>query len=75
MVKGNVLDLAVAFVMGAAFNSVVTALVTDIVTPLIGVPGHVNFANIIYTVGAASCCYWNMRKAVRAVLGCRCIRR
>ncbi len=52
--KGDVLDLAVAFVMGAAFNTVVTAMVTDIVSPLIGVPGHVNFASITYTVNGST---------------------
>ncbi len=52
--KGNVIDLAVAFVMGAAFNAVVTALVTDIVTPLIGVPGSVNFAALTYTVNGST---------------------
>jgi large conductance mechanosensitive channel len=35
MVRGNVLDLAVAVVMGAAFGAVVTALVKDLITPLI----------------------------------------
>lgn len=54
IVKGNVLDLAVAFVMGAAFNALVTALVTDLVTPLIGVPGHVNFADITYTINGST---------------------
>ena len=54
VVRGNVLDLAVAFVMGAAFNAVVTALVTDLVTPLIGVPGHVSFNSITYTVNGST---------------------
>ena len=35
--KGNVIDLAVAVVMGVAFNAVVTAFVSDIITPMIGV--------------------------------------
>ena len=52
--KGNVLDLAVAFVMGAAFNALVTALVTDIVTPLIGIPGHVNFSSISFTINGST---------------------
>ena len=52
--KGDVLDLAVAFVMGAAFNAVVTAMVTDIVTRLIGIPGHVNFASITYTINGST---------------------
>lgn len=33
--KGNVLDLAVAVVMGAAFNAIIKSLVSDIITPLI----------------------------------------
>jgi large conductance mechanosensitive channel len=35
-VKGNAIDLAIAVVIGAAFSSVVAALVTDIITPLLG---------------------------------------
>lgn len=33
--KGNVLDLAVAVVMGAAFNAIITSLVSDVITPLV----------------------------------------
>ncbi|MBM7643446.1 large conductance mechanosensitive channel protein MscL [Streptococcus loxodontisalivarius] len=33
--KGNVLDLAVAVVMGAAFNAIITSLVSDVITPAI----------------------------------------
>ena len=36
VLRGNVLDLAVAVVLGAAFGAVITALVKDILTPLIG---------------------------------------
>lgn len=50
IMKGNVIDLAVAVVIGVAFNAVVTAFVTDIITPLIGIPGHVNFAAYTITV-------------------------
>lgn len=43
--KGNVLDLAVAVVMGAAFNKIVSSLVEYIIMPLIGkIFGSVNFA-------------------------------
>jgi len=35
ILRGNVVDLAVAFVVGAAFTAIVTALVTDIINPLI----------------------------------------
>ncbi len=40
ILRGNVLDLAVAVVIGAAFGSVVTALVKDLLTPTIGALGH-----------------------------------
>ncbi len=52
--KPDVLDLAVALVIGLAFNAVVTAMVTDIVTPVIGIPGHVNFTSIAYTVNGST---------------------
>ena len=35
--KGNVIDLAVAVVIGAAFGKIVSSLVTNIITPLIGI--------------------------------------
>ena len=39
ILRGNVVDLAVGIVIGAAFTAIVTALVGDIITPLIPVPG------------------------------------
>lgn len=48
--KGDVIDLAVAVVIGLAFNAVITAFVLDIITPLIGLPGHVNLTSLTYTV-------------------------
>lgn len=48
--KGNVIDMAVGIVIGLAFTAVVTAFVADIITPLIGVAGHVNFAGISFTL-------------------------
>jgi large conductance mechanosensitive channel len=49
--QGNLIQLAIAFVIGAAFAAVVTALVADLITPLIGVAGNVNFAGWHTTVG------------------------
>jgi len=47
ILRGNVLDLAVAVIMGAAFGSVVTALVKDLLTPLItAVAGSPDFSTI-----------------------------
>lgn len=47
--KGNVLDLAVAVVIGAAFGKIVTSLVEDVITPLIGMIGSFDFSQI--TIG------------------------
>jgi large conductance mechanosensitive channel len=53
-VRGNVMDLAVAVIIGGAFGKIVTSLVNDILMPLIGlVMGGVNFANLAIVVGGA----------------------
>jgi large conductance mechanosensitive channel len=49
--RGNLVQLAIAFVMGAAFTALVTALVADIFTPLIGAAGNVNFNSWEVPVG------------------------
>jgi large conductance mechanosensitive channel len=47
--RGNVIDLAVAVIMGAAFGKIVTALVDGIIMPPIGMLlGHVDFTNLFY---------------------------
>jgi large conductance mechanosensitive channel len=43
--KGNVVDLAVAVIIGAAFGAIVTSLVSDIIMPVIGAVGSVDFSN------------------------------
>lgn len=51
MLRGNVLDLAVAVVMGAAFGAVVTALVKDLITPLIAaIVGKPDFSGLGFTI-------------------------
>ena len=51
LMRGNVIDLAVAVVMGAAFGSVVTALVKDLITPIIAaLVGQPDFSNIQFTI-------------------------
>jgi large conductance mechanosensitive channel len=57
-VRGNVIDLAVAVVIGGAFGKIVTSLVDNIVTPFIGVIlGGVDFTQFAFTVGAATITY------------------
>lgn len=50
LLRGNVVDLAVAVVIGAAFGAVVTALVKDLITPLVSIPGTVNFGDLHFTI-------------------------
>ena len=54
ILRGNVLDLAVAVVMGGAFGAIVTALVKDLLTPLIAaVVGKPDFSAIAFEVNAS----------------------
>lgn len=52
--KGNVLDLAIAVVMGAAFGKIVSSLVENIITPLVGIIlGGINVSSLTIKVGNA----------------------
>lgn len=63
--RGNVVDLAVAVVIGTAFTAIVTSLVDDIIMPLVGVIiGGVNFSSLAITVGNASITYGNFIQAI-----------
>ncbi len=54
VLRGNVLDLAIAVVIGAAFTNVITALVKDLITPLIGaIAGKPDFSAWIVTVNGS----------------------
>ena len=56
--KGNVMDMAVGIIIGGAFTSIVTALVDNIITPLLGIiTGGISFAERCVTVGSASIQY------------------
>jgi len=51
LMRGNVVDLAVAVVIGAAFGAIVTALVKDLITPLIAaIFGKPDFSAIVFTI-------------------------
>ena len=51
--RGNVVDLAVAVVLGVAFGAIVTSLVEDIITPLLGIFGAPDFSAWTIAVGDA----------------------
>ena len=51
--RGNVLDLAVAVIIGAAFGTIVTSLTTDLLMPIIGaIVGGLDFSNYFLRIGA-----------------------
>ncbi|MFM8370723.1 MAG: large conductance mechanosensitive channel protein MscL [Chloroflexota bacterium] len=55
VMRGNVLDLAVGVIIGAAFGKIVGSLVNDIFMPLVGLlMGGVNFSELSITVGSAT---------------------
>lgn len=51
--RGNVVDLAVAVVIGAAFGAIITSLVNDILTPMLGIFGIPDFTTWVIQVGDA----------------------
>lgn len=54
IMRGNVMDLAVAFIMGAAFQTVVKSVVDDLIMPLVGiVTGSISFSVIVWHIGSA----------------------
>ncbi|MEO3875306.1 large conductance mechanosensitive channel protein MscL [Nonomuraea sp. B12E4] len=69
LMQGNVIDLAVAVVIGAAFNAIVQSLVADLLTPLISAFGGLpDFSSLKVTVGQSNFMYGNFINAVISFL-------
>jgi len=69
LLRGNVVDLAVGFVIGVAFGGVVTALVKDLVTPLIAALfGKPDFGALTFTVNNSKFLYGDFINAVVSFL-------
>ena len=52
--KGNMIDIAVGFIMGAAFTAVVNGLVANVLMPIIAIPfGQPSFDDIVWTVNGS----------------------
>ena len=63
--KGNVMDLAVGIILGAAFTAIVTSIVDDLINPLIGlIIGGIDFGSLSVKVGEAAFNYGNFINAV-----------
>ena len=67
VMKGNVLDLAVAVIIGAAFGAIVTSMVNDIIMPPIGmILGHMDFKELFLSLNGQSYATMAAAKAAAA---------
>ena len=67
--RGNVVDMAVGIIIGAAFGTIISSLVSDIIMPPIGVLlGNVDFSNLFFTIkeGSAGGPYLTLADAQKA---------
>ncbi len=64
ILRGNVVDLAIAVIIGAAFGAVVDSLVKDVFTPLLSIPGETNFADLAWRIGGGQIRYGNFINTV-----------
>jgi large conductance mechanosensitive channel len=69
ILRGNVIDLAVAVVVGAAFTAVIAAMVKDLITPLIAaIFGKPNFSSLTFTVNHSKFNYGSFLNALISFL-------
>ena len=69
ILRGNVVDLAVGVVIGASFSAVVTSLVNNILTPIIGaVFKSPDFSGLVFTINGSNFMYGNFLNALLAFL-------
>ncbi|MGQ0743339.1 MAG: large conductance mechanosensitive channel protein MscL [Acidimicrobiales bacterium] len=68
VLRGNVVDLAVGVVIGAAFGNVVDSLVTDVFTPLLAIPGETNFDSLVIEIGGGVIAYGAFINAIISFL-------
>jgi large conductance mechanosensitive channel len=69
LLRGNVVDLAVAVIIGAAFGAVIAALVADIFTPLIAaIGGQPDFSGLTFTINGSVFRYGHFLNAVISFL-------
>jgi large conductance mechanosensitive channel len=69
ILRGNVVDLAIAVVIGAAFGAVVTALVKDLITPLTAaIGGKPDFGDLAFTINGSRFAYGDFFNAVVSFL-------
>lgn len=62
--RGNVMDMAVGIIIGGAFTAIVTSLVEDIISPILGLFGGMNFDQLCLKIGAVTLNYGKFITAV-----------
>ncbi|MGH9225481.1 MAG: large conductance mechanosensitive channel protein MscL [Acidimicrobiales bacterium] len=68
ILRGSLVDLAVAVVIGTAFGLVVTSLVKDIFTPILAIPGSVNFDELTIDISGSEIRYGLFLNALLAFM-------
>ena len=66
IMRGNVMDMAVGIIIGGAFTSIVSSLVSDIINPIIGLFGGMNFDQLTVTLFGKTTLYYG--KFITAVI-------
>lgn len=55
--KGNVMDLSVAVIIGGAFQAIVASLTNDIISPILGIAGSTDFSQFTFSIGGSEIRY------------------
>ena len=64
IMRGNVIDLAVGVIIGAAFQAIVTSLTADIISPVLGIFGGIDFSDLAWEINGVKIMYGNFITAV-----------
>lgn len=62
--RGNVVDMAVGMIVGSAFTAIINSLVTDVISPFLGIFGGMNFDRFVLNIGGAEIGYGKFITAV-----------
>jgi len=64
IMRGNVMDLAVGVIIGGAFGAIVTSLTDDIISPILGIFGGMDFSDLVLDINGAHIAYGKFITAV-----------
>ena len=68
ILRGNVVDLAIAVVIGTAFGRVITAVVEGLITPLLAIPGDTDFGALSFIISDSRFAYGAVLNAIISFL-------